>query len=346
MTPMTPTPVLRMEDLVLHFYSTSGTRFAVLDGVSLHVKAGETLGLVGESGSGKTTLGRLALRLYDSSSGRIEFEGKDVTRLSGHALKKDLRRRSAMVFQNPATCLNPFMRLGDILAEPLQVHGLGDRSQRQARVRQMLERVGLGAEMAARYPHELSGGQRQRVGIARALMCDPALIVADEPTASLDVSVQAQVVNLLQDLQAERGLAYLFISHDLALVRHISHRIAVMYLGRIVETGPAGQVFDAPLHPYTTCLASMGLEPADKIIPGGDLPSPLNPPSGCAFHPRCPVASDLCRSHRPDLQVMTQTREGSHAVACHHPGQLRLATVGARAQAPAAPLPLCTRSTP
>ena len=329
-------PVLHLDDIVLHFQTSLRRRFQVLNGVSLSLHAGETLGLVGESGSGKTTIGRAALRLYEPSAGRIEFEGQDVTGLKGEALKKTLRSRSAMIFQNPATCLNAYMRLGDLLMEPLLVHGIGNRLQRETQVGEMLDRVGLGADMRDRYPQELSGGQRQRVGIARALMLSPSLIVADEPTASLDVSVQAQVVNLLQDLQAERGLAYLFISHDLALVRHISHRIAVMYLGNIVEIGDAHAVFDAPLHPYTACLASMRLAPEDKIIPVGDLPSPLNPPSGCPFHPRCPIAVELCRSSRPALAVV----EGRHAVACHFPGALGLASETARAQAPAAPLAL------
>jgi oligopeptide/dipeptide ABC transporter ATP-binding protein len=336
---MNRTPVLRLEDIVLHFHSSLRRRFQVLNGVSLSLYAGETLGLVGESGSGKTTIGRAALRLYDPSAGRIEFQGQDVTRLKGVALKKALRSRSAMVFQNPATCLNPYMRLDELLMEPLVVHGIGSRQQRETQVNEMLDRVGLGAEMRDRYPHELSGGQRQRVGIARALMLEPSLIVADEPTASLDVSVQAQVVNLLQDLQAERGLAYLFISHDLALVRHISHRIAVMYLGNIVEIGDADNVFDAPLHPYTACLASMRLEPQHKIIPVGDLPSPLNPPGGCAFHPRCPIARDLCRVSQPVLGD-TKVGGGRHLVACHYPGELRLAAESARVQAPVAPLEL------
>lgn len=333
---MSRTPVLRLDDIVLHFHSAQRRRFQVLNGVSFSLYPGETLGLVGESGSGKTTIGRVALRLYEPSEGRIEFEGQDVTRLKGDELKKTLRSRSAMIFQNPATCLNPYMRLGDLLMEPLLVHGIAGRLQRETQVSKMLDRVGLGADMRDRYPQELSGGQRQRVGIARALMLEPSLIVADEPTASLDVSVQAQVVNLLQDLQTERGLAYLFISHDLTLVRHISHRIAVMYLGNIVEIGDAHRVFDTPLHPYTACLASMRLKPEDKIIPVGDLPSPLNPPSGCAFHPRCPIARDICRSRPPALVVA----EGRHAVACHFPGELRLAAETERIQAPAAPLDL------
>jgi oligopeptide/dipeptide ABC transporter ATP-binding protein len=230
------------------------------------------------------------------------------------------------------------MRLQDVLLEPLRVHGVGSARQRQARLDEMLERVGLGSEVGRRYQHELSGGQRQRIGIARALMLDPSLIVADEPTASLDVSVQAQVVNLLQDLQAERGLSYLFISHDLALVKHISHRIAVMYLGRIVELGAAADVFERPLHPYTTCLASMGLKAEHKIIAQGELPSPMSPPAGCVFHTRCPIARETCRTIAPALKQVLSAGSDVHQVACHYPGELKLPREIDRPQAPIAPL--------
>jgi len=338
-------PVLDIQDLVQHFPGPGGTTVRAVDGVSLQVRRGETVGLVGESGSGKTTVGRAALRLYKPTDGKILFEGTDVTRLKGRTLTRALRQRSAMVFQNPSTSLNPFLRIEDALAEPLIVHRVGDRDERRRRVVETLDLVGLGGEMGSRYPHELSGGQRQRVGIARALMLDPALIVADEPTASLDVSVQAQVVNLLQDIQAERELGYLFISHDLALVRHLSHRIAVMYLGRIVETGTAAEVFDDPLHPYAASLASMQLAPDLRIVPEGDLPSPSNPPSGCPFHPRCPIARDICAVERPALVPADEVRT-ERQVACHFPGELTLSEKPDHATAPAAPLPLSMRTSP
>lgn len=335
--------VLELHDLVQHFPGPGGTTVRAVDGVSLQVRRGETVGLVGESGSGKTTVGRAALRLYRPTAGRVVFEGTDVTRLKGRQLSRTLRRRSAMVFQNPSTSLNPFLRIEDALAEPLIVHDVGNSDERRRRVEETLDLVGLGGRMGSRYPHELSGGQKQRVGIARALMLDPALIVADEPTASLDVSVQAQVVNLLQDIQAERGLGYLFISHDLALVRHLSHRIAVMYLGRIVEIGPAADVFDTPLHPYAASLASMQLAPDKRIVPGGDLPSPSNPPSGCPFHPRCPIARDICAVERPPLEGNVSPGSGRE-VACHFPGELTLAGGSTDIPAPSSPLPLSMRT--
>ncbi|CAM3224788.1 ABC transporter ATP-binding protein [Nocardioides dubius] len=318
--------VLELSDVVQIFTVKGGSKVHAVNGVSLRIARGETLGLVGESGSGKTTVGRTALRLYNPTSGRITFEGDDVSQIKGGRLRRILRRRSAMVFQNPSTSLNGYMRLGDILREPLDIHKIGTPAERRQKVDEILDRIGLGSHYAQRYPHELSGGQRQRVGIARALMLDPSLIVADEPTASLDVSVQAQIVNLLEDIQAERGLSYLFITHDLALVRRISHRIAVMYLGRIVEVGASEDLFTRPQHPYTASLASMELEPEDRIIPEGELPSPSNPPSGCAFHQRCPIARPQCASDRPELVETTDMVSGQpRAFACHFPGELELA---------------------
>lgn len=307
-------PLLQVEDLHQQFGSVRA-----LEGVSVTLDRGQTLGVVGESGSGKTTLGRAALRLYVPTSGRVLFDGHDVTNARGRDLIAHLRRKSSMVFQNPTTSLNPQLRLQEILAEALRPVG-GRRQDHIDRARQMLTVVGLPEYFGTRFPHELSGGQRQRVGIARALIVDPLLIVADEPTASLDVSVQAQVVNLLADLQTERGLAYLFISHDLELVQHLSDRIVVLYLGRVVERGEADDIFSAPLHPYTTALASMHLEPRDRIVLAGDPPSPSSPPSGCVFHPRCPIARALCRTQVPELMTVRPGR----AVACHFPGELEL----------------------
>lgn len=341
-----PNIVLELRDVVQTFPGARGNPVHAVNGVSLTISRGETVGLVGESGSGKTTVGRTALRLYDPTAGEITFEGHDVTRIKGRALRNVLRRRTAMVFQNPTTSLNGYMRLGDILREPLDVHRVGTASERKAKVEQILDRIGLGAAYAQRYPHELSGGQRQRVGIARALMLDPSLIVADEPTASLDVSVQAQIVNLLEDIQTERGLSYLFISHDLALVRRISHRIAVMYLGRIVEIGSSEDIFTRPLHPYSASLASMELEPEHRIVPRGELPSPAKPPSGCAFHGRCPIARPQCATDRPALTVAAGAASaGERAVACHFPGELTLAASTHRSTSAPAPLPLVPAAT-
>ena len=323
--PATGEPILRAHDLAKHFsmggFGRSRKVLRAVDGVSLEIGRGETLGLVGESGSGKTTVGRTLIRLYQPTSGTVEFEGRDITKSSGNRLRRDVRRRMAMVFQNPSTSLNPYLRLGDALAEPLVVHGIGNAAERRTRVDEMMEMVGLDASMAQRYPQELSGGQRQRIGIARALITDPSLIIADEPTASLDVSVQAQIVNLLGDLQEELGLAYLFITHDLALVRHISHRVAVMYLGRLMEVSPAEALFTEPLHPYSTVLASMHQEREHRIVPRGDIPSPMTPPSGCVFRTRCPIARDHCASQAPPLKEVAPGR----SVACHHPGELKLA---------------------
>ena len=325
-------PVLRARELTKHFpmggFGRSRKVLRAVDGVSLEIGRGETLGLVGESGSGKTTVGRTLIRLYRPTSGTVEFEGRDITTGSGSRLRHDVRRRMSMVFQNPSTSLNPYLRLEDTLTEPLVVHGFGNAALRRDRVARMLEMVGLDMSMAQRYPQELSGGQRQRIGIARALITDPSLIIADEPTASLDVSVQAQIVNLLGDLQEELGLAYLFITHDLALVRHISHRVAVMYLGRLMEVSPAESLFTAPLHPYSAVLASMHQEREHRIVPSGEIPSPMSPPSGCVFRTRCPIARGRCAVEAPALREAAPGR----SVACHYPGELELdgATSGVR----------------
>ena len=293
-----------------------------VDGVSLAVRAGETLGLVGESGCGKSTLGRTVLRLIDPSAGSIHFEGRDITRLSQSALRP-MRRRMQMIFQDPYASLNPRMRVREIVGEALDIHHLGAAgSEREARVEALLKRVGLRPDQGARYPHEFSGGQRQRVGIARALAVEPRFIVADEPISALDVSIQAQIVNLLKDLQEELGLTYLFVAHDLKIVEYLSHRVAVMYLGRVVEESPAADLYADPLHPYTRALLSAvpvpdPTRPRRRLVLTGDVPSPINPPSGCTFHPRCPIAKKgLCDVESPVLRPL---REGHH-VACHLAG--------------------------
>ena len=291
---------------------------SAVDDVSFDLGAGETLSLVGESGCGKSTTGRLLLRLIDATAGTIRFDGRDITNLTGTALR-DLRREMQLVFQDPYASLNPRMTVGDILAEPLMLHGLVPPGQRKARVEELLGLVGLRAGHARRYPHEFSGGQRQRVGIARALAVQPNLIVCDEAVSALDVSVQAQVLNLLKDLQARLGIAMVFIAHDLAVVRHISQRIAVMYLGNLVEIAPAAELFAKPQHPYTRALLSAIPVPQpraarQRVILSGDVPSPIDPPSGCRFHTRCPFATDLCRQTKPAME----TTSDGHSVACHH----------------------------
>ena len=317
-------PLLDVQNLKVHFpvkgSALSGTSSTVkaVDGVSLSVAAGEAVGLVGESGCGKSALGRSILRLLEPTSGRIFFDGQDITTLGARALRP-LRRQFQMIFQDPFHSLNPRMTVGQSIGEALVIHGLGNsEAARQTRVAELLQSVGLTADVADRFPHQFSGGQRQRIGIARALAVEPRLIVCDEPVSALDVSVQAQVINLLQDIQRDRGLAYLFISHDLAVVEHLCQRIVVMYLGRVVESGPAHSIGRNPQHPYTQVLLSAvpTVNPSakrDRILLSGDVPSPIHPPSGCPFHPRCPVAESRCRTERPEFRTVAH----GHEAACH-----------------------------
>jgi peptide/nickel transport system ATP-binding protein len=296
-----------------------------VDGVSLKIDRGETLGLVGESGCGKSTVGRAMLRLYEPTGGRIIFEGRDISKL-GESELRPLRRRMQMVFQDPFASLNPRHSVGRMIAEPLRVHGIAGRAQAAVRVREILDVVGLPADAANRFPHEFSGGQRQRIGLARALALNPELVVCDEPVSALDVSIQAQIINLLEELQDEFGLTYLFIAHDLAVVRHIADRIAVMYLGKIVEVAPADDLYENPLHPYTITLLSAIPIPDPEverrrsaIRVEGDLPSPANPPKACRFHTRCPFVQETrCRDEEPLLRNVA-----GHEVACHWVEQIR-----------------------
>ena len=316
--------LLEVRNLKVHFpvkhgvFSRVNAWVKAVDDVSLTVAPGETVGLVGESGCGKTTLGRAIIRLLEPTGGSVTFEGEDITKLEGAALR-ERRRRFQMIFQDPVGSLNPRMTVGQIIGEALDIHHLvADEQAREARIGQLLKDVGLNPQHAQRYPHEFSGGQRQRIGIARALAVEPKLIVCDEPVSALDVSVQAQIINLLQDLQREHGLAYLFIAHDLAVVEHISHRVVVMYLGKVVETAASKAVVTQPKHPYTQALLSAVpvVDPDSKrqrIVLPGDVPSPINPPSGCPFHPRCPVAEARCKTEVPTLREVSP----GHFAACH-----------------------------
>jgi oligopeptide transport system ATP-binding protein len=317
--------LIEVNNLKIHFPVTAGLIIAkkiadnkAVDGISFNIRRGETLGLVGESGCGKSTTGRAILQLYKPTEGEILFEGKDLVKLHGNDLRL-MRRKMQMIFQDPYASLNPRMSVRDIIGDPLVIHNIGGTKERRDRVAELMRVVGLNPYYASRFPHEFSGGQRQRIGIARALAVSPDFIVADEPVSALDVSIQAQIINLLEDLQAEFHLTYLFVAHDLSVVRHISDRVAVMYLGRIVEIADRQALYEEPLHPYTRALLSAVPIPdpvveagRERPILGGEVPSPLNPPSGCVFHPRCPIAIAECSRTVPELR---EVRPG-HWAAC------------------------------
>ena len=323
------TVLVRIEDVTKHFPIGAGLfggqAVRAVDGVSFEVRAGETLGLVGESGCGKSTLGRVIAQLHPATGGHVFFKDQDLVELKGEKLRL-MRQQMQMIFQDPYASLNPRQTVGDVIAEPLQNFGLGNRREREKRVAEVMRVCGLNPGFVNRYPHEFSGGQRQRIGIARAIVLNPTFIVADEPISALDVSIQAQIVNLMEDLQDQFSLTYLFIAHDLSVVRHISDRVAVMYLGKIVEIADSKQIYANPLHPYTKALlSSIPIPDPDReaerkpILLTGEIPSPVNPPSGCRFHTRCPIAQfPICSEQEPPLEL----KEDGHKAACHFAGQL------------------------
>ncbi|HKG35140.1 MAG TPA: dipeptide ABC transporter ATP-binding protein [Solirubrobacterales bacterium] len=338
--------LLEVRNLVKHFPIKSGilfdrevARVQAVDDVSLTVNKGETLGLVGESGCGKSTLCRTILQLIEPTSGSVRFEGEEIAGLSAKRLRP-LRRQIQMIFQDPYASLNPRKRIGQIVGDPMSLHGIADGADQRRQVNELLERVGLSAEHYNRFPHEFSGGQRQRIGIARALALQPKLIVADEPVSALDVSIQAQIINLLDDLQKEFALTYIFVAHDLGVVRHVSDRIAVMYLGKIVETAPSEQLYEAPVHPYTEALLSAVPIPdprenaSRRHVPvEGDVPSPIDPPPACRFHTRCPHATEVCHLEEPPLADYGRGR----LAACHHPRNVTPEEVEGATVAPESP---------
>jgi oligopeptide/dipeptide ABC transporter ATP-binding protein len=340
-------PLLEADHLKLHFPIKQGLlidrqigQVHAVDDVTFTLAEGETLGLVGESGCGKTTLARTVMRLVEPTSGHLRFHGKDVTHGKRRELK-GLRREMQMVFQDPYASLNPRKRIGQIVGTPLRLHADLKGPELERRVRELLERVGLAPEHANRFPHEFSGGQRQRIGVARALAVDPKLIVLDEPVSALDVSIQAQIINLLDDLQEDLGLSYLFVAHDLSVVRHVSDRIAVMYLGKLMEVSPAEQLYTKPIHPYTRALLEAIPIPDPRenrgrrrTVVSGEPPNPINPPRGCVFHPRCPHATEVCKTVEPPLMAYA----GGHLAACHHPLNVTGKEIAAATRSDASPL--------
>jgi len=344
---MSTAPLVEVEHLVKHFPIKAGLlidrtvdQVHAVEDVSFRVEQGETLGLVGESGCGKSTLCRTILRLEDPTGGRVVFEGRDITDLPRRQLRS-LRSEAQMIFQDPYASLNPRKRVGQIIGDPMRLHGVAAGAERRRAIQRLLERVGLSPEHFNRFPHEFSGGQRQRIGIARALALEPKLIVADEPVSALDVSIQAQIINLLKDLQSEMGLTYIFVAHDLGVVRHVSDRIAVMYLGKVVEVSPAEELYTKPIHPYAVALLSAIPIPdprenaaREPLVLEGDVPSPIDPPPACRFHTRCPRATEVCRRVEPPLVDYGN----GHLAACHHPVNVDAQDLARATIAPESPL--------